>query len=416
MRLLVLLLFIFFCFTSYSQNQYTLSGTIYDAESEEPLPYASVFYSKKHIGTTTNDDGEFQLFIPSGNPSDTIRISYVGYKPLGLTIESCQTQKRFSLQTQLLDEVVVSTKASKFDLREFMEETITNFNQNKNTNTHIAYSHYAEQAKKDGELVMFMESIGYAIYIKLPPNSAPFGNYKFVCENTRCYMDNPVWNGYGKNLNDYPPYYVQPSSNGILRAYRQLESFGLLALEKFNKYRFKLDSSYTINNQKVYAIKFSGGIDKGTIHVNGSNYQILFMEYKTRGYWSAPFHSRLAANIYMRFNYINSVPYISKGRSAYSKKGLTHENYFTVILQKNSEVTINDDLYGLINSYDLRPFISYEPEKWYKSSLLENNSLNLKEYENKFFAASGKWFPSSHPGSFPPDSHERIKAMIELFK
>lgn len=413
MKLLVFLL-IFIPFISYSQNRYNLSGTVSDEATEEPLPYASVFFSKKHIGTSTNDEGEFQLLIPSGSSSDTIRVSHIGYEPLILTIESCQNQKSFSLRTLILDEVVVSSKASRFNLTEFMGKTIRKFHHNKNTNTHIAYSHYSERAKKDGHTIMFMESLGYAIYMELVKNVAPYSNYKFICENTRCYVDNPLWTEYGKNLNDYPPYYVQPSCNGILRAYRQLESFGLLALEKINKYRFKLDSTYSLNNQRVYAIDFRGGIDRGTIHVIGGNNQILFLDYKTRGYWSTPFHTRLTAHIYMRFNYIDSVPYIAKSRSVYSKNGLIHENNLIMILQKDTEVAIDDDLYGLINFYDIRPFISYQPEQWDEFKTPEN--VDLKKYEQKFFEVSGNWFPSNHPESFPPDSHERIKSLIEQFK
>ena len=413
---LFVFLFFFIPVISNAQNQYNLSGTVSDAETGEPLPYAAVFYIKKHLGTSTNNDGEFKFFIPLGSPTDTIRISYVGYEPLFLTIESCQNQKSFLLQTSILDEVVVSSKPSKFDPTEFMDETITRFNQAKNTNTHLAYAHYREQAKKNGETIMFMESIGYAIYMKLPPNSAPFGNYKFICENTRSYANDPIWTEYGKNLNDYSPYYVQPSCNGVLRAYRQLESFGLFTPDKLSKYHFKLDSAYTVNNQRVYAIKFGGGIDKGTIHVLGANYQILFIDYQTKRYWSTPFHSRLTAQVYMKFNYIDAVPYLSSGQAIYSKNGLVHENNLTVILQKDAEVNIDSELYGLINFYDLQPFISYQPEQWKNLRSPGINDMDNLPYEQEFLAASGKWFADKQPESYTADSHERIKTLIEQFK
>ena len=268
-----------------------------------------------------------------------------------------------------------------------------------------------------------MESLGYSIYMELSQNMAPFSNYKFICENTRCYVSNPLWREYGKNLNGNPQRYVQPSCNGVLRAYRQLESFGLLSPEKIAKYRFRVDSTYILNSQNVYVIDFSGGIDKGTVHVVGSNNQILYLNYETRGYWSTPFHTRLTAKIQMRFNYIDSVPYFSSGSSVYTRDGLTHKNELTVILQKDADIELDTALYGLINFYDQRPFISYHTEQWEKfanTGILNfgDNLVELSKYDKEFISASGKWFPGRtlEHNSYTFESHGQIKSLIEKFK
>ncbi|MFN8289123.1 MAG: carboxypeptidase-like regulatory domain-containing protein [Chitinophagaceae bacterium] len=58
--------------------QFTVTGTILDSSSREPLGAASVFCQNTTLGTTTNKQGEFSLNLKSGG-YDLI-ISYTGYK------------------------------------------------------------------------------------------------------------------------------------------------------------------------------------------------------------------------------------------------------------------------------------------------------------------------------------------------
>lgn len=75
MRLL-LVLFCAFCFHS-MHAQKLLKGVVLDAEKNSPLPKASVFLNNTSIGTTANEEGKFELYIPAGR-YDLI-VSSVGY-------------------------------------------------------------------------------------------------------------------------------------------------------------------------------------------------------------------------------------------------------------------------------------------------------------------------------------------------
>ncbi len=56
-----------------------IKGIVYDAISREPLPFVNIKYKGGKPFTTTDVDGNYSLHT-SAPPSDTIEISYVGYK------------------------------------------------------------------------------------------------------------------------------------------------------------------------------------------------------------------------------------------------------------------------------------------------------------------------------------------------
>jgi hypothetical protein len=61
-------------------SQFSISGTVLDAHSEEPVPFASVTFKGTSFGTLTDSAGTFRLSM-SSFPSDSIVITSVGYQP-----------------------------------------------------------------------------------------------------------------------------------------------------------------------------------------------------------------------------------------------------------------------------------------------------------------------------------------------
>ncbi|HEY0041045.1 MAG TPA: carboxypeptidase-like regulatory domain-containing protein [Flavisolibacter sp.] len=75
MRYLFILLGLLFFQQSGAQK--LLKGVVMDAEKNVPLPKASVFLSNTSIGTSANEDGRFELYIPAGRFE--LIVSSVGY-------------------------------------------------------------------------------------------------------------------------------------------------------------------------------------------------------------------------------------------------------------------------------------------------------------------------------------------------
>jgi TonB-linked SusC/RagA family outer membrane protein len=88
------------------QAQFQVSGTVTDAATNEALIGASVSVKGTTQGTVTDIDGNFSLSVKSG--SETLLLSYTGYKPLEVTINN-QTRLTIALNAdnQVLNDVVV---------------------------------------------------------------------------------------------------------------------------------------------------------------------------------------------------------------------------------------------------------------------------------------------------------------------
>lgn len=63
----------------------TITGTVRNAETKEPLSGANVYFAGTNQGTTTGADGNFRLEVPAD--VDMLTISYVGFNPQNVPVE-----------------------------------------------------------------------------------------------------------------------------------------------------------------------------------------------------------------------------------------------------------------------------------------------------------------------------------------
>ncbi len=84
-------------------------GTVSDTDGN-PIPFATVYVSELHRGTTANDEGEYRLSLPAG--THTLRFQYLGYKTetieLAIKVEYQHIDVVLDVQTYTLPGVVVS--------------------------------------------------------------------------------------------------------------------------------------------------------------------------------------------------------------------------------------------------------------------------------------------------------------------
>ncbi|GAA4452994.1 TonB-dependent receptor [Nibrella saemangeumensis] len=87
----------------------TLSGTITDAATNQPLPGVNITIKGRAVGTATNRDGRFSLQTNQALPL-TLVATYVGYGRQEVTVSNSGNPINFTLREEslLADEVVVS--------------------------------------------------------------------------------------------------------------------------------------------------------------------------------------------------------------------------------------------------------------------------------------------------------------------
>ena len=91
--------------TSAALAQTTVSGTITDGDSGDPLIGASVLVTGTSTGTVTDFDGNFTLNVPEG--TESLTVSYTGYATTVIPYTGQTTINQTLTAGELLDEVVV---------------------------------------------------------------------------------------------------------------------------------------------------------------------------------------------------------------------------------------------------------------------------------------------------------------------
>ena len=100
MRKLTSLLLFLASVSAFGQRT-VVTGKITDAESGSPVPFANVIFQGTEIGSTTDFEGYFK--IETNSPSDSVLVSYIGYKAQTKPIKKGETQ---SINFQLIEDVV----------------------------------------------------------------------------------------------------------------------------------------------------------------------------------------------------------------------------------------------------------------------------------------------------------------------
>lgn len=72
-----------------SQNQMSISGKIVNKQTKEALPYVIVALNSQ-VGAYTDVEGSFKLTFDTKFAKDTVKISYVGYKPQKIAVSKFQ--------------------------------------------------------------------------------------------------------------------------------------------------------------------------------------------------------------------------------------------------------------------------------------------------------------------------------------
>jgi hypothetical protein len=121
----IFLLVLLFPFISFSQ--YQINGKVIDSKSKKPLIFANIIVNKS-TRTLTDIDGFFQ--IKSTKPISKITISYVGYSPKIISINSSKKYITVALNTSVenLKEVLITAKEN--PALRIIRNTIKNKNKN----------------------------------------------------------------------------------------------------------------------------------------------------------------------------------------------------------------------------------------------------------------------------------------------
>jgi len=145
----------------------TVEASVFDKETEEPLPFTNVIIEGTSIGTITNEEGVFELSFNKKYANSNIIFSFIGYKNLSLPIKKFKNPDKIvyleSASTSL-DEILVTVK-SKY--KELVKDAILQSTVNYSQKPMFLGAYYRELTKIDNHYTKFTDaacSIKYSPY------------------------------------------------------------------------------------------------------------------------------------------------------------------------------------------------------------------------------------------------------------
>lgn len=115
MKILKIIIIILFLTSNIYGQSFKMSNTIVDSRSNEKLPFANIMLVNYSIGITSDAEGRFELILPDSLSNESIRVSYIGYETLTLSISEAITAEEINLipKSLSLEEVVVKPTKKK---------------------------------------------------------------------------------------------------------------------------------------------------------------------------------------------------------------------------------------------------------------------------------------------------------------
>ena len=148
----------------FAQDNSVITGQIINGEDKEPLPFASIRLKNHPIGTISNENGDFDFYIPKSKRNDTLSISFIGFNSYEIPISNIDRVLKIVLtpSTNILDEVILTEKDPLDYIRKALERLSENYPQNEYQS--IAY--YREKFIENGAVINKEEGVFKTFYPK----------------------------------------------------------------------------------------------------------------------------------------------------------------------------------------------------------------------------------------------------------
>lgn len=133
------------------------SGSVIDQKTKAPLPYANIALKIRSIGTTTNENGEFEFKIPQAYLNDTIEINYLGYDVFEQPLSKLKKESTIKLKPSAFDlkEVIIRPKPPTY----YIQIGLENIPENYPSEAFTGRSYYREWITENQNPISYKEAV-----------------------------------------------------------------------------------------------------------------------------------------------------------------------------------------------------------------------------------------------------------------
>ena len=142
-----------------AQNSHlTISGHLSDAQTKEPLPFASIYIKGKPMGTTSNTEGDFVFHIPAEWTNEPVVLSFIGYEKVEKPASEFKVNEQIFLEPSnlQLEEVVVSSDQA-LSAQQIVRKAYKSIGKNYASEPYILEGFVRDAQNEEDKYVEFLE-------------------------------------------------------------------------------------------------------------------------------------------------------------------------------------------------------------------------------------------------------------------
>jgi len=155
--------------SSFAQDNVLLKGFVTDADNGEALSLAAIQVKNSQLGALAEDNGYFELPLPKTNLRDSLRVSFVGYNTLLISVANYKSGD--TLRIKLSSAAITTAEAVivSYTAKTVLLNAIQNMRKNFNKDSVIQSAFYRQYHKENGKYVRLIEAdVSVAMNVKSP--------------------------------------------------------------------------------------------------------------------------------------------------------------------------------------------------------------------------------------------------------
>jgi len=287
---------------SNTPSEVFISGRVTDAQSAEPLPYATIGISHRGRGTVTNFNGDFILRLNSQFLDDTLSVSYVGYVNRLIPVRSLPGNiLTISMERDYIPipEIIIRAQDPHLIIRKILSSIASNYG----TTPALLTGFYREGVYRRKEPQVYSEAV---VQIYKSPYARSLQNDQIKVLRSRKIENLEVKDTLAVRL--------KAGLSATLTLDVMKNRFDFLDPASFNSYEYHLTDIVTIDDQSAFVVSFRQREDiteplmKGDIYINVDNYAVVLADFEINPLYidqtATSYISRLPRAYSMRPEYV----------------------------------------------------------------------------------------------------------------
>jgi len=284
------------------EQQFILAGKVTDAETSEPLAYATIGISHRGRGTVTNNNGDFILKITDECLNDTLSVSYVGYMNRQIPVRSLPGNvMTISMERDFIPipEIIIRVQDPELIIR----KTISSIASNYGTTPALLTGFYREGVYRKKEPQIYSEAV---VQIYKSPYARSLQNDQVKVIRSR--------NIENLEAEDTLAVRLKAGLGSTLTLDGMRNMFDFMDPQFFNYYEYHLTDIVTIDGETAFVISFkqkewvTEPLMKGEVYINVENYGVMLAEFEINPQYVAQtgesYISRLPHDYSMKPEYV----------------------------------------------------------------------------------------------------------------